>query len=290
MTQELTSLTSPEASAKKIPGIDITNKIYTRILTVIDALGWATANQIADITGEELILIQQDCIKLERNKYIIICPIEHKLPKSRGRNPHVYALRPKGSDLLGVPHKHVYDVKDEFRVDHDVMVGDFFAAFFRDSERDNGIYLKQWTREPEMHKVVVPEFKVGNQTNHPGCVRADAFARVISNNKHFDFYPEAENKGVKKRKKFKQSSYLKKVHYYQALWRAGFKFQVPTMVKTEKHREGLRDVCQEADPAGIGLNIFCFALQKEISDPTISVTREAMWQTPSGEFRSLIKQ
>jgi hypothetical protein len=165
------------------------------------------------------------------------------------------------------------------------MVADLFAAVFNDCEK-NGIYLADWIREPDMPYVVVPQFKEPGRENHPKALRADSLAKIFHENKDLIFYIEAENRGVKKRTKFNQSSFWKKIFYYQAVQNSGkfSRFRVLTVIKTKPHQDKLREHCRKADPAGKGLNTFWFVQQSDLqASSSKSVLFDPIWSTPSQE-------
>jgi len=238
--------------------------------------------QILDPDPKKRHTIQVALKKLRVAGYLDEAPKHDELERKPGKNPYIYALGLQGATFLGLPPKN-NDVEKEI-IDHDLMSGNIYAVIYS-ACREREIPIKARDIEPtDLPKLYVKEIS--------DSVRKSTKPDLMFNIKDI-LYIEAETgKNViwrKKESRATQSSFVNKIYYYFRLYdlaRAGKYpyFRVLTVCRSFARLSQYRELCKAIRPKGKGMDIFWFAIEKNI---TLKYPHWALfdpiWFTPSSE-------
>lgn len=206
---------------------------------------------------------------------------QRELASRRGTAAIVYALGPRGAAYLGEPVKRNHEV-GSFFLRHVLLVSRVYTTMAQACAR-TGVHLTQWVNEYPLPVLELPGIR---EAPH---LKADAFFILAYRNSYATFFLEVD-RGTEPGQRAdleKQSSLLRKIVYYQELFRRREEFgvrnlRVLALVPSERRLEHYLDLARGADPEGKGLGVFWGTTHDQLPQEEPGRLFSAdIWHTPT---------
>jgi hypothetical protein len=260
------------------------------ILKVIRDARFCSTDDLHAVFPIERNTLQVRLTKLTKDGFLLRPDAQKFLKRDKGRPTLIYSLGREGAGVLDAQFEDP-DVGWPFLL-HSLMTTKVYLTFVCGGIHYPTLSFDQWKREPDdMPRVFIPKMK-SRFINRP-----DGLIDLTHSEKQHRFLLECETGKVPRtRTNLRQSSFLRKIFYYQKLFdltRQQYPhFRVLTVIQEDDldYLNHLRRIVREADPKEKGLNIFWFTVLSAF-DPKEPATAlfKPVWYLPGdAEPRTLL--
>jgi hypothetical protein len=270
-----------------------------QILRTVNDCRFVSTEDLHLLFGGEKNTMQVRLTRLTKQGYLARPEAQKDLDRERGRPMLIYSLGREGARTLGVKFENPDMKKVSLR--HALMVTRVYLTLLigalRPAPLSPPLSIDYWVREPDsLPWLAIPENKGKKDRRTPDAVvecRTIVESRTPPE-KQDRFFIECEtgNEPRERTNLSSQSSFLRKIYYYQQLYKLTSKqfpaFRVLTILPDDddggKYLNHLRRLCREADPQEKGLGIFWFTLESNVRphDPA-AFLHEPAWTVPQDE-------